>query len=167
MGNGKRAVKSRGESYDIRQVKGEIRVLALAWYPAGERSLEFIGVVFRGGLWLDGVLTARVHQERGVLERELAQLIRASGHYGQVRVMMAPRSSLGIKLPFDGSTLVKETGLPMIVYAWASGDVEPLGLRPEVAARIVAKTCSLSRRPEPLRVAALVASAMRAPGGKV
>jgi len=43
----------------IRQVKKEIRVLGIAVKPSiREEQFYAVGVVFRGGLWLDGVASS-------------------------------------------------------------------------------------------------------------
>ncbi len=155
------AVEARPPRSGIRQVKREIRILALAWFPAGEGSLEFVGVVFRGGLWLDGFIRARACREPGVLERDLSQAVRNSPHYGQIRLIMSPLACMGVKLPFDAPILVEKTGLPVILYASSSGGVKPFGLSSEAAATIVAESCAFWRKPEPLRVAALIAGAVK------
>ncbi|MEM2906030.1 MAG: hypothetical protein QW587_09925 [Candidatus Bathyarchaeia archaeon] len=151
-------------SSSIRQVKAEIRVLALAWFARDEESVEFVGVISRGGLWLDGLLITRTQRRPGVLEDELSRAVRASPHYGQVRAIIVPPSSLGVKLPLDPDRLAQKTGLPVILLASTPGRLSSFGLSREVAAKVVAQSCTFSRRPEPLRVAAVLAHALRGLG---
>lgn len=147
--------------FRFRSVKREIRILALTWLSAGSQSVDLVGVVFRGGLWLDGVLRTRLYRRRSVLENGLTHAVNSSPHRGQIRVIMCPRSSLGVRVPFRPRILAEKVGLPVIVYGLRSREVEAFGMDFETAAGVVLQSRVDSQAPEPLRVAVLLARALR------
>jgi endonuclease V-like protein UPF0215 family len=65
--------------------KREVRVLGLT-YRAYSGCSFILGVVFRGRLWLDGVLYRRLESRGGIIS-ELISTINGSPHRGQIRVV--------------------------------------------------------------------------------
>jgi endonuclease V-like protein UPF0215 family len=66
--------------------KREVRVLGLTYRVYSGCSF-ILGVVFRGRLWLDGVLYRRLESRGGILS-ELISMISESPHRGQIRVVV-------------------------------------------------------------------------------
>ncbi len=78
----------------LRQIKKEIRVLGVA-ARRDPGAYTIIGVVYRGSLWLDGVL--KTHSKGADITEPIAEMLKRSPHSGQVRVISTQPS-----LPTDG-----------------------------------------------------------------
>ncbi len=75
----------------IRIVKPEIRVLGIddgVFTPHSKMLADIVGVVFRGGFWLDGIMHTRVRVDGMDATWKLAEMITTSAHYPQLRVAM-------------------------------------------------------------------------------
>jgi endonuclease V-like protein UPF0215 family len=94
----------------IRQVKREIRVLGVAARRRADGFLV-VGAVYRGSLWLDGVLWGHA----GDLAEAIVEMLLGSLHEGQVRVILLSRENL----PADAKVAVEElsakAGRPVII----------------------------------------------------
>lgn len=101
-------------TYRIRQVKKEIRTLGLVVKQTGLRyEYTVIGVVFRGSLWLDGVMRTTV-QNIDVTESSI-EMITSSPHYPQIRAILVHGDLLCDGASMDTYNLSKNTGKPVIV----------------------------------------------------
>jgi endonuclease V-like protein UPF0215 family len=72
-------------------VKPEIRVLGVddgVFVPHVKGFAPVVGVVFRGGYWLDGVLCTRVEVDGLDATDRIASMIVGSPHHKQLRVVM-------------------------------------------------------------------------------
>ena len=101
----------------IRSVKDEIRVLAIKDVPPGDPSspLWVVGVVFRGGYWLDGVMRTQIPFEEIDATQSLVGMVRGSPHYDQIRVIMLDNVILGGRKVVDIHELHEKTMKPVIV----------------------------------------------------
>jgi len=75
----------------IREVKPEIRVLGIddgVFTPHSKELVDVVGVVYRGGYWLDGFMHTRVQVDGMDATEKLAEMITKSPHYPQLRVVM-------------------------------------------------------------------------------
>jgi endonuclease V-like protein UPF0215 family len=75
----------------FRVIKPEIRVLGVddgAFKQHVEGQVLVIGVVFRGGYWLDGVMHTKITVDGFDATDKIAAMITASSHYKQLRVIM-------------------------------------------------------------------------------
>jgi len=75
----------------FRVIKPEIRVLGIddgMFTPHVKGLVPIIGVVFRGGYWLDGIMRTEVHVDGFDATRKIASMILNSPHYKQLRVVM-------------------------------------------------------------------------------
>lgn len=75
----------------FREIKTEIRVLGVDDCPFTPRSKSFIdviGVVYRGGYWLDGVMKTSIQIDGLDATERIAMMIAKSPHYHQLRVVM-------------------------------------------------------------------------------
>jgi len=170
----------------IRQVKREIRLLGIAVKPSrsGDR-LHAVGVVFRGGLWLDGVM--RTTASAADLTERLVEMITASPHHPQIRVLLLCDILLQGEASVDPYRLSTGTSRPVLVISTEGTSPTAAEEPPDVAARrfelrlrgalLSVLAVGLGRRdaekvlkvstredslPEALRVAGLVASAVAA-----
>ncbi len=101
----------------FRIIKPEIRVLGLDDCPfktSRSRRAAVLGVVFRGGLWLDGVMRTEVTVDGLDATEKLIAMIQSSSHRRQLRLVMMDSITLAgfniVSIPL----LFNETGLPVI-----------------------------------------------------
>jgi endonuclease V-like protein UPF0215 family len=90
----------RGKALSVkkfRTVKPEIRVLGVDDGPFTPHKgyAPVVGVVFRGGYWLDGVLSTKVKVDGFDATDKIAAMIVESPHYRQVRIMMLEGVTFG------------------------------------------------------------------------
>jgi endonuclease V-like protein UPF0215 family len=75
----------------FRVIKPEIRVLGVddgAFIPHVKGQVSVIGVVFRGGYWLDGVMYTKIAVDGFDATDKISSMITSSPHYKQLRVIM-------------------------------------------------------------------------------
>jgi endonuclease V-like protein UPF0215 family len=73
-----------------------------------------IGVVFRGGYWLDGVMSTRVEVDGFDSTAKIGSMVLNSRHYEQLRVIMLDGVTFAGFNVVDIRKLNAETGLPVI-----------------------------------------------------
>jgi len=86
-----RASRAKSQTVKFRAVKPEIRVLGVddgVFTPHSNELVDVVGVVYRGGYWLDGFMHTRVHVDGVDATEKLAEMITNSPHYLQLRVIM-------------------------------------------------------------------------------
>jgi endonuclease V-like protein UPF0215 family len=110
----------RGKALSVkkfRTVKPEIRVLGVDDGPFTPRKgfAPVVGVVFRGGYWLDGVLSTKVKVDGFDATDKIATMMVESPHYRQVRIMMLEGVTFGGFNVVDIKELNALTELPVIV----------------------------------------------------
>ncbi|MEM2739416.1 MAG: hypothetical protein QXQ29_01260 [Candidatus Bathyarchaeia archaeon] len=134
--------------------KREVRVLGLTYRIYGNYGF-ILGVVFRGRLWLDGILYRKFKIRCDILD-ELISMLDESPHKGQMRVIAIDSSlysmlgSRGIemlhtkfKLPiivFDGAEVIVAIGVSNVEdflrVAASEGRVEALRIASAIADRL-------------------------------
>jgi len=153
----------------LRQIKKEIRVLGVAARHSS-RGYTIVGVVYRGNLWLDGVLKA--YSEEADITNALAQRLIDSSHSGQVRIIILSRENLPTEVRVSAGELSAKTGKPVILMGdtvettstWHKGDEKAtfsaVGLSRWSAEGILRASTREGVTPEALRLAALTLSAL-------
>ncbi len=110
----------------FRVIKSEIRVLGIddgKFTPHTEGSVIVVGVVFRGGCWIDGVMHTKVAIDGLDATEQLALMINGSPHRKQLRlVMLNGITFAGFNL-VDIKKLNLATGLPVIVLTRKKPDL--------------------------------------------
>jgi endonuclease V-like protein UPF0215 family len=151
----------------LRQVKREIRVLGVA---AGRdtKGYTIVGIIFRGNLWLDGVLGA--HSNSDDLTTATAEMLSHSPHSGQVRVILLCRLNLPPEARVDASELYVKTGKPVILLGegasgvWKNEGMDTPytaeGLSRWTAEAVLRSSTRECATPEALRVASLTLSGL-------
>ena len=111
------------------EIKEEIRVLGIDDGPfefgSGNQAL-LVGTVFRGGEWLDGVLTAKVSVDGDDATAEIIRMILKSRHRGQVRVVMTDGLTVGGFNVVDAREVYRATGLPVISVTRTEPDLDSI-----------------------------------------
>lgn len=101
----------------IRVVKREIRVLGIddgVFTPHSKELVDVVGVVFRGGLWLDGFMHTQVQVDGMDATQKLAEMITNSPHYHQLRVIMLNGVTIAGFNAVDTKKLYEKVKLPII-----------------------------------------------------
>ncbi|HKZ45291.1 MAG TPA: DUF99 family protein [archaeon] len=99
-------------------LKPEIRILGFddgAFVPRSKASVPVIGVIFRGGNFLDGALKTDVVIDGMDATEKIIKLINSTRHKQQLKVMMFDGITLGGFNIVDIKKIHQETGLPVIV----------------------------------------------------
>ena len=162
----------------IKQVKREIRVLGISARLSRENRIHLVGVVYRGMLWLDGVMRAESIDPD--LSESIIKMIKGSPHYQQVRVLILggdlTKGDLSvdpveilteIQRPVilmasneDQSSLLAKRGFPIHSLKIKPGEtvsLHSIGLTIRESERVLAASTRTNSLPEALRVAELVA----------
>lgn len=98
-------------------VKPEIRVLGVddgIFVPQIPGQVPVVGVVFRGGYWLDGVMHTEVLVDGLDATEKIAAMVTCSKHYKQLRVIMLNGITFGGFNVVDMKSLNSLTRLPVI-----------------------------------------------------
>lgn len=101
----------------FRVIKPEIRVLGVddgCFEPHTKRFVPVVGVVFRGGYWLDGVIHTRVKVDGTEATNKIASMVLNSPHHKQLRVVMLDGITFAGFNIVDIKKLNFKTGLPVI-----------------------------------------------------
>ncbi len=101
----------------IRAVKPEIRVLGIddgVFIPHTKGVVDVIGIVFRGGYWLDGVMRTQVEIDGMDATEKIASMIVESPHYDQLRVIMLNGVTMAGFNVVDIEGLYEKLKLPVI-----------------------------------------------------
>jgi len=101
----------------FRQVKSEIRILGIddsVFTPRTKGKADIIGVVYRGGQWLDGIMRTQVEIDGLDATEKIATMIKDSPHYEQIRVIMLDGVTFAGFNIVDIKELFQKTGLPVI-----------------------------------------------------
>ncbi len=102
----------------MRSVKREIRIVGFddgPFIPRAKGKVPVIGVVFRGGNYLDGAFKTEVSIDGMDATKILIKLLNNSRHKEQLRVIMLKGISFGGFNMVDISRLYDKTKLPVIV----------------------------------------------------
>jgi len=104
-------------SQRFRVIKPEIRVLGVddgAFTAHMPGLVPVVGVVFRGGYWLDGVMHTKVTVDGFDATEKISSMITGSSHCKQLRVIMLNGITFAGFNIVDIKMLNAETGLPVI-----------------------------------------------------
>lgn len=107
--------------------KPEIRILGFDDGPFTLRSKEsvpVIGVIFRGGNFLDGALKTEVTVDGTDATQKIIKLINNTRHKQQLKVIMFDGITLAGFNVVDVSRIWKKTGLPVIVINRKHPDIK-------------------------------------------
>ena len=104
----------------FREIKREIRILGVDdgsfIHGKGNRA-EVIGVVFRGGHWMDGIMFTDIEVDGTDATDRIVEMIVNSPHMGQVRVIITDGLTVGGFNVVDIASLFERTVIPVIAIA--------------------------------------------------
>jgi hypothetical protein len=95
-------------------IKRETRILGLSGAKGKAENILVVGIVFRGNLWLDGVLTCQLKPRHADYLLELVKAILRLRQYSQIHAIILWREELASGNPIDISKLSRETNIPVM-----------------------------------------------------
>jgi len=101
----------------FRSIKPEIRVLGVddgVFIPHSKGLVDVVGIVFRGGYWLDGVMRTEIEIDGLDATEKIASMIIESPHYKQLRIIMLSGITFAGFNVVDIKELYNKTCLPVI-----------------------------------------------------
>jgi len=113
----------------FRAIKPEIRIVGIddgVFVPHTKGLADVVGVVFRGGYWLDGVMKTEVMVDGLDATEKIAEMIKASPHYAQLRVVMLNGITFAGFNIVDIKRLSELTGLPVIAVTREEPDFDDI-----------------------------------------
>jgi len=113
----------------FRVIKPEIRVLGVddgVFVPHVKGFAPVIGVVFRGGFWLDGVMSTKVEVDGFDALDKISSMIVNSPHHKQLRVIMLDGVTFAGFNVVDIQKLNQKTKLPVIAVTRDKPDFEEI-----------------------------------------
>lgn len=116
----------------LQHIKDELRILGVddARFMRGrDKWTRLVGVVHRGGLWIEGCLQTPIRVDGDDVTTQLTKMVKESSHYGQLRVIMTSDTIFAGTNVLDLPLLAEGTGLSVVVVS----DSEPNMARVERA----------------------------------
>ncbi len=111
----------------LTQVKPEIRVMGIddgKYDPRKDEATIVVGVVTRGGKWIDGVEATIVTVDGTDATDKIAEMVNNSRHKPQLRVIMTDGITFAGFNLLDIAELHRRTGLPVIAVVDRKPDIE-------------------------------------------
>lgn len=113
----------------VRSIKPEIRVLGVddgKFIPRTEGSSIVVGVVFRGGCWVDGVMHTHIAIDGLDATEQIAAMINNSPHSKQLRLVLLNGITFAGFNVVDIKKLNFATNLPVITLTREKPDLEAI-----------------------------------------
>jgi len=102
----------------MRSVKKEIRIIGFddgPFIPKSKGKVPVVGVIYRGGNYLDGILKTEVKIDGIDSTKKLIDIINSSRHKEQLRIIILDGITVGGFNLIDIKKLNKKTNLPVLV----------------------------------------------------
>lgn len=112
---------------DFGKIKSEIRTIGFddgSFESNSDDRTCLVGVVMRGGDWIDGVLVDDVEIDGKDVTSTIIEMIENSRHKEQLRVILTSGITFGGFNVLDIDKVYEETGLPIIVISRDRPDME-------------------------------------------
>jgi len=113
----------------FRYIKSEIRVLGVddgIFVPHTKGTVDVVGVIYRGGYWLDGVMRTKVTVDGMDATEKIAAMIKKSPHYEELRVVILNGITFAGFNVVDINKLFKTVDLPIIAVTREKPDMEKI-----------------------------------------
>lgn len=107
-------------------IKKEIRIVGIddGYFERGQKNVLVVATIFRGGLFLDGLLSTYIEVDGLDSTKKLIELINISRHKKQMKVIMLDGITLGGFNLVDIKELFEKTKIPIIVINRKMPDLE-------------------------------------------
>jgi hypothetical protein len=104
---------------ELHVVKREIRVVGIDdgnFLLQNRSKICLVGVIFRGGEWLDGVLRTKIDVNGFDATKKIVRMIKTSNHYGQIRILIFNKIYFGKSNIVNVQQVFEKTKKPTIVF---------------------------------------------------
>ena len=111
----------------FRSIKPEIRVLGIddgGFVPRTKGTADVVGVVYRGGYWLEGVMHTKVAIDGLDATEKMAEMIRGSPFHGEVRVVVLDGVTFAGFNVVDIADLSRRVELPVLSVVREKPDLQ-------------------------------------------
>jgi hypothetical protein len=120
---------SKGEAVKFRCIKPEIRVLGVDdgdFVPHTKGLVSIVGVVYRGGYWLEGVMRTEIEVDGMDATEKIAGMIKNSPHCDQLRVIMLNGITFAGFNVIDIKELFEMVKLPVVAIVREKPDLDEI-----------------------------------------
>ncbi len=109
-------------------MKKEIRILGIDDMPFsfGEEKVDIVGVVMRGGIYLEGILKTTIEIDGRDATEKIIEMVNGSKHKEQLKLIMIDGVALGGFNVVDGEKIYLETSLPVITITRKKPDMQKI-----------------------------------------
>ncbi len=107
------------------KIKPEIRVLGIDDGSIVDDKVLVVGVVFRGGFWIDGVVSTHIEKDGLDATEKIITMVNETKHQ-DLRVIMFDGVTLGGFNTIDIQRITEETGLACIIVIRRMPDMESI-----------------------------------------
>lgn len=99
------------------EVKKEFRIIGIddGHFVKGDEKVLIVGTIFRGGQWMDGVVSTEVDVDGRDATEKLIKLVKGTKHSSQLKCIMLNGIAIGGFNVVDIQDLNRKTKLPVIV----------------------------------------------------
>jgi len=113
---------------EIYSVKPEIRIVGFDDGPflTSDNDTLLVGTIFRGGSWMDGLITNRVKVDGLDSTERITETVNNSPHKKQLRVIMLDGVTFGGFNIVDMEKLSMDTGIPVIAVVRDKPDFDSI-----------------------------------------
>ncbi|MEM3506126.1 MAG: DUF99 family protein [Candidatus Bathyarchaeia archaeon] len=102
----------------LKNIKKEIRIIGIDEYTFKSNSLKgtlIIGIIFRGGLFLDGLVASMIDSEKFNVSEEISKMIMNSRYFDELRIVMLSKLVFGNMNILDLKSFYEKIKLPVIL----------------------------------------------------
>ena len=114
---------------NLRSIKPEIRVLGVddgKFVPHTNTQVLVVGIVFRGGYWLEGLMRTTISVDGLDATDNIASMINSSSHCKQLQVIMLNGITFAGFNVVDIKMLNKATGIPVVTVTREKPDLDKI-----------------------------------------
>lgn len=107
------------------RIKPEIRILGIDDGSLVDDEVLIVGVVFRGGFWIDGVLSTKIERDGLDATEKIIEMVKMTKHK-DLGVIMFDGVTLGGFNTIDIRSIHDATGLPCIIVIRRMPDIDSI-----------------------------------------
>lgn len=107
------------------QIKPQIRILGIDDGSLNKEKVLVVGVVFRGGFWIDGIVSCYIEKDGLDATEKIVEMVN-SCRYKDLRIIMTDGVTFGGFNTIDIHEIYKKTSLPVVVVMRRKPDFEKI-----------------------------------------
>ncbi|MEA1993646.1 MAG: DUF99 family protein [Euryarchaeota archaeon] len=107
------------------RIKPEIRILGVDDGSIVGENVLVVGIVFRGGFWIDGVLSTHIKKDGLDATEKIIEMVKTTKHQ-DLRVIMFDGVTFGGFNTIDIQQISRKTGLPCVIVIRRMPDIDSI-----------------------------------------